>query len=126
MEISYFICLFIFRVPFYILDLKGPKTISQNIIDSQLNTKPIFISSIMKIPPHQVESVYNAVAVFTLPKIQFDVLYIKFKYIYIYDQTGIAFHLAARDDSVTSNHSMPNVIVGYTEIVDPVLKKIYQ
>lgn len=65
----------------------------------------------MKIPPHKAESVYNAVAVFTLPK--------------SYLERGIAFYLAGRDDSLKAMHAMPNAVVGYSEIVDETLKKVY-
>lgn len=71
----------------------------------------IFMSSIMKIPPHKAESIYNAVAVFTLPKSYLD--------------KGVAFYLGARDDSTPSKHAMPNVSVGYTGIADEDLKKLY-
>lgn len=33
--------------------------------------------------------------------------------------------MGSRDDSVASEHAMPNAIVGYTEIVDEYLKKLY-
>lgn len=65
----------------------------------------------MKVPPHKAESVYNAVAVFTLPK--------------SYLERGAAFYLAARDDSIKSMHAMPNSVVGFTEIVDDSLQKLY-
>lgn len=71
----------------------------------------VFISQILKIPPHKADSVYNGVAVFTLPK--------------SYLERGIAFYLATRDDSIQSLHSMPNGIVGYSEIVDDTLRKLY-
>jgi hypothetical protein len=75
----------------------------------------------MKIPPHKLESVYNAVAVFTLPKTFIDVII----FYSSSEKKGIAFHIGARDDTVAAEHAMPNAIVGYSEIVDEYLKKLY-
>lgn len=65
----------------------------------------------MKIPPHRLESVYNAVAVFTLPKSSLE--------------KNVAFHIVARDDSMAAPHAMPNAVVGYSEPIDEQLKKLY-
>lgn len=58
---------------FFPVDLRGPSTLAQYIESASVTPKPYFLSSIMKIPPHKLESVYNAVAVFTLPKTYLDV-----------------------------------------------------
>ncbi|CAD8212952.1 unnamed protein product [Paramecium pentaurelia] len=49
------------------INLKGSSNMSQALSNAQSD---MFISSIMKIPPHKVN---NAVAVFTLPKSQSEV-----------------------------------------------------
>ncbi|CAD8086706.1 unnamed protein product [Paramecium primaurelia] len=96
------------EVPYSVIDLKGAPTLAQALSNAQSD---VFISSIMKIPPHKADKVYNAVAVFTLPKSQLE--------------SGIAFYLATRDDTIKSMHSMPNGIVGYSEIIDDWLRKLY-
>jgi hypothetical protein len=37
----------------------------------------------------------------------------------------VVFHIGAHDDSLASNHSMPNAIVGRSDPVDDTLKKLY-
>ncbi|CAK88568.1 unnamed protein product (macronuclear) [Paramecium tetraurelia] len=62
------------EVPYSVIDLKGAPTLAQALSNAQSD---VFISSIMKIPPHKADKVYNAVAVFTLPKSQFgSILYV--------------------------------------------------
>jgi hypothetical protein len=42
-----------------------------------------------------------------------------------YLEKSISFFVAAKDDSVPAAHSMPNSIVGYTDITDDILKKLF-
>lgn len=37
----------------------------------------------------------------------------------------IQFFLATRDDSIATGHAMPNGIIGYSDVVDDTLKKLY-
>lgn len=64
----------------------------------------------MNVPPIQVDSFYNAIAVFTLSKKLLE--------------AGLMFHVIGRDDSKGSLHGMPNFTVGYTDVVDDVVQKL--
>jgi len=99
------------RVPFIQVDLKNPKTLAKVIEESSITKQRTFISQIMKIPPNIVETLYDSVAVFTLPKTSL--------------QESISFYVAGRDEQTGAFHAMPNTIVGHTDIVDESLKKLY-
>jgi len=73
-------------------------------------SQKVYVSSIMNIPPIQVDSHYNAIAVFTVSQ----------KHL----ESGLQFHVIGRDDSKGSMHGMPNFMVGYTDVVDDLLQKI--
>lgn len=79
--------------------------------EASVTKQRTFISQIMKIPPNIVETLYEAVAVFTLPKTSL--------------QESISFYIAGRDDKKGEYHAMPNAIVGHTDIIDDSLKKLY-
>ncbi len=64
----------------------------------------------MNIPPLQVESHYNAVAVYTVSKKLLE--------------AGLQFFVIGRDDSKGSLHGMPNFSVGYTDVVDNLLQRL--
>ena len=81
------------------------------IEESSITKQRTFISQIMKIPPNMVETLYEAVAVFTLPKTSL--------------QESVSFYIAGRDDKTGAFHAMPNAIVGHTDLIDESLKKLY-
>lgn len=64
-----------------------------------------------KIPPHVSETVYNSVAVFTVPKSYLD--------------KNIQFFVAFKDDSIPSSNIMPNGVVGHTDVADELIKKLF-
>lgn len=64
-----------------------------------------------KIPPYVSDSLYNSIAIFTLPK--------------SFLEKNIQFFIAAKDDSIPCSHIMPNGIVGYTDVADDLLKKLF-
>lgn len=64
-----------------------------------------------KIPPFTSDTLYNSIAIFTLPK--------------SFLEKNLKFFLAAKDDSIPTAHIMPNGIVGYTDIADELLKKLF-
>ena len=92
------------------VDLKGPTNIAKIIQDNSDEKQRMFISNIMKIPPLQLNSHYNAVAVFSVSR---KIL-----------ETGVIFFLASRDDSKGTLHSMPNITVGKTDVLDNILQKL--
>ena len=92
------------------MDLKGPKNIAKVIEENSDETNKVFISSIMNVPPIQVESHYNACAVFTLSKKLLE--------------SRLQFFIIGRDDSKGSLHGMPNFSVGSTDVVDNLLQRL--
>ena len=79
--------------------------------ESSITKQRTFISQIMKIPPNMVETLYEAVCVFTLPKTSL--------------QESVSFYIAGRDEKSGCFHAMPNSIVGHSDIIDESLKKLY-
>lgn len=102
---------FYYRIPFVQVDLKSPKNLAKTLEEASVTNQRTFISQIMKIPANIVETLYDAVAVFTLPKTSL--------------QDSISFYVAGRDDKKGEFHAMPNAIVGHTDIIDESLKKLY-
>lgn len=98
------------ELSFLRVDLKGPKNIAKIIEENSDESNRVFISSIMNIPPLQVESYYNAVAVYTVSKKLLE--------------AGLQFFIIGRDDSKGSLHGMPNFSVGYTDVVDNLLQRL--
>lgn len=81
------------------------------IEEASITKQRTFISQIMKIPPAIMETLYEAVAVFTVPKTSL--------------QESVTFYIAGRDEKTGTFHAMPNSIVGHTDIIDESLKKLY-
>lgn len=79
--------------------------------ESAITKQRTFISQLMKIPPNIVETLYEAVAVFTLPKTSL--------------QESVSFYVAGRDEKTGTFHAMPNAVCGHTDIIDESLKKLY-
>ena len=99
-----------YRLTYVRVDLKSPKNIAKIIEENSDENNRVFLSSIMNIPPLQVDSYYNAICVFTLSKKLLE--------------AGLMFHVIGRDDSKGSLHGMPNFTVGYTDVVDDVVQKL--
>jgi hypothetical protein len=73
--------------------------------------KACYFSTILKVPPYQIDDLYKSVAIFTMPTKYFE--------------KGVKFFLLGKDDSIASGHSMPNGVIGETEILDDPLKKLF-
>jgi len=66
---------------------------------------------LLKIPPHVCDSLYKAVAVFTLPRSLLD--------------KSVQFWVVARDNSISSINGLPNGIVGGSDVQDALLQKLF-
>lgn len=93
------------------VDLQGPLNMARAIQENSKDTQRVFISSIMNIPPIQVDNGYKAVCVFTIKRSMLE--------------SGLMFFIAGRDETKGSVHGMPNFSVGHTDVVDDDLQKIY-
>jgi hypothetical protein len=92
------------------VDLKAPTNIAKIIQDNSNPKERMFISTIMKIPPLQVDKKYNACATFTITRKLLE--------------SGLMFFIAGRDDSRASLHGMPNVTTGKSDVCDDILQKL--
>lgn len=74
------------------------------IQDNSKENNRMFISSIMNIPPTQVDDHYKACCVFTVKRSMLE--------------SGIMFFVIGRDDTKGALHGMPNYSVGHTDVCD--------
>lgn len=97
-------------VQFIEVDLKNPANIARIIADNSLENLTTFISPMQKIPPLKQGGMHQCVTYFTLPKSFLD--------------KKLMFFVAGKNDRIESYHAMPNCVVGHTDIIDGILKKL--
>lgn len=93
------------------VDLKGPTNIAKYIEENTNEFQKVFLSTIMNIPPMQLENYYNASAVFTVTRSLLE--------------QNLQFWIIGRDDTKGAFHGMPNFSVGHTDVVDDILQKLF-
>lgn len=91
--------------------MKGPTNIAKYIEENTNDKERVFLSTIMKIPPMQLENFHNATAVFTVTRSLLE--------------QNLQFWVIGRDESKGAFHGMPNFSVGHTDVVDNVLQKLF-
>ena len=69
-----------------------------------------FLSPWMRIPPDPMDNIYNALAMFTIPKSFLD--------------RKLTMFLVVKDETSATVHAMPNIFAGFTDILDESLKTI--
>mmetsp|Transcript_34749 Transcript_34749/g.40638 ORF Transcript_34749/g.40638 Transcript_34749/m.40638 type:complete len:858 (-) Transcript_34749:61-2634(-) len=93
------------------VDLKGPTNIAKYIEENTNERERVFYSTILNIPPMQLENYYKATVVFTIPRSLME--------------QNLQFWVIGRDETKGAFHGMPNFSVGHSDVVDNVLQKIF-
>lgn len=110
------------------IDLEDPPEYDNLISNFSKENKSsrVFVSSILKVPPVQMDLFYNAIATFCLPKSMLDS---KIQFFLMFRdrnrQEIIGLGDTQRSGEERDRHLMPNVFCGYTQIVDGHLSDIF-
>ena len=101
-------------LPLQQVDLIEETNIARELNRHKSQRHSIFLSPVLPVNPSNLDNEYGAQCIFTVPK--------------SYINNQISFYLFVKDEKHTERqrHSLPNVVVAYTEILDEDLKSSLQ